>query len=134
MHKIQSIILLAAVGTLAACNADEGVFLPDCIAYAGDSIELRDGRYEWDKFTDAVEVDDAGNVRDPFPDYPRAGTYEVDGARVILTGDDGAVQARMTLVELDGRPYLLTEKEFSAWQASREMPNCALVLGGHREN
>lgn len=134
MKKIHTLLLLSACSLLSACNEDEGVFLPDCIAYAGDSIELADGRFEWDKFTDAVEVDASGNVVDPFPDYPRAGTYRRDGESVIMMGEDGNVLARMALVAYDGRPYLLTADEHAAWRATREMPNCALVLGGHREN
>lgn len=134
MKAFQNILLLATLASLAACKSDEGVFLPDCIAYAGDSVELRDGRFEWDKFTDEVEVDSAGNVIDQFPEYPRAGTYEVDGKRIVMTGDDGNVLARMHLAQVAGKTYLLTSAEHSAWQSSGETPNCALVLGGFREN
>lgn len=134
MKAFHTILLLGILGSIAACKSDEGVFLPDCIAYAGDSIELREGRFEWDRFTDEVEVDSAGNVIDQFPDYPRAGTYVVDGQRVVLVGEDGNVLARRYLVPVGERIYLMTSDEHSSWQSSGETPNCALVLGGYREN
>ena len=51
---------------LSGCPASsmEGQFLPACPAYAGDSISLSNGRYEWDKFTDMVNVDADGSIVD----------------------------------------------------------------------
>ena len=48
--------------SFCGCVSSEGRYSPDCIAFAGDTIELADGRFEWDKFTDQVRMDDNGKV------------------------------------------------------------------------
>lgn len=126
--------LCLVIAVASGCKVEDGVYLPGCIAYAGDSIELANGRFEWDRFTDAVEVDASGNVVDPYPDYPKVGTATVTGDSVVLTDDDGNVVDTRALVTHAGRPYLLTAAERAEWQRSGLMPACALVLGGHRSD
>ena len=69
--------LLAAL--FCGCVSHDGTYLPGCPAYAGNSIKLSDGQFVWEKFTDSVVLDDAGNVVNQFPGYPLQGSYRVAG-------------------------------------------------------
>lgn len=118
---------------LAACaSGPEGVFEPACIAHAGERIEfggeLGKGRFEWDRFTDAVSVDGAGNRIDPFPGYPKTGTFDIDGEKVSWTADDGTELAERYLLDYRGRTWLLSYEQNKAVLDGEEMPDCALVL------
>lgn len=132
--RIKISLLLAAAAGLAACKSVEGVYLPDCVAYAGDSIELRDGRFEWDKFSDEVIVGDNGEVVDQFPQYPLSGSYRVDAGAVEFSADNGTALPGMHLVTMENRLFLLTETQAKAWRERSEWPACALVLGGYPEH
>lgn len=118
---------------LTGCaNGPEGVFSPACIAHAGDRIEFGGehgkGRFEWDRFTDAVSVDRDGNRIDPFPDYPKTGSFEIDGEKVSLEADDGSTLAERYLLDYRGRTWLLSYEQNEAVLDGEAMPNCALVL------
>ena len=106
----------------------EGMFEPACIAYEGDRVSLSDGRFEWQRFTDAVAVDDDGNRIDPFPGYPKTGRFEQDGERLSWDTDDGSTLDERYLLEHRGRTYLLTWDQNEAVLDGEEMPACALVL------
>lgn len=107
-----------------------GTFEPACIAHEGDRIVLSDGRFEWHRFTDVVNVDEAGNRMDPFPAYPKAGTYRRDGDKLILEASDGSALGERYLLDYRGRTYLLTYEQNEAVLDGEPMPACALVLAG----
>ena len=130
--KARQLTLFCALAVAAGCAADTniaGTYTPSCVAFAGNTIELSDGRFTWDKFTDEVTVDAAGNRIDPFPGFPVRGTYVVEGDVVRLTTDVGELAGEMHLVQRPGQVYLLTDTEFEAWQKGGTVPNCALLLG-----
>jgi hypothetical protein len=125
-------ILLAALACCAGCATDarvSGTYVPSCVAFEGSTIELSDNRFTWDKFTDEVSVDKAGNKVDPFPGFPVQGTYTIEDDVVSLVTDVGELAAEMYLVRRPGQVYLLTDTEHDAWQQDGTVPNCALLLG-----
>jgi hypothetical protein len=122
----RSILILAAAVMLSGCKSLDGTYQPGCPAYAGDRIRLHAGEFEWDRFTDAVPVDAAGNRVDPFPDYPKKGNYRPQKGSLLLTFADGS-EATLYLERQNGRVYLLTESQADAWGATRRWDDCALV-------
>lgn len=125
-----ALLFLLAVTSACAGQADvTGTYLPSCVAFAGNRIELSGGAFTWDKFTDEVRVDDAGSVVDPFPGYPLRGTYAIDNDVVRLTTDAGELAGEMHLVRRPGQVYLLTAAEFDAWERNGSVPECALLHG-----
>ncbi len=128
-HHPAGLGTVLAASCLAACaSGPEGVFEPACIAYAGDRIELSKGRFEWDRFTDAVTVDDEGNRIDPFPGYPKTGSFETDGEKVSWIADDGSALDERYLLDYRGRTWLLSYEQNEAVLDGEAMPDCALVL------
>ena len=117
---------------LSACATSDGTYSPACIAFAGDTIELSNHRFSWDKFTDQVIVDENGEMVDQFPEYPRRGAFRVDGQRLVLTSDAREELDVMYLVTEGERTYLLTSEQRDEQQKSGNTPTCALVKGGHR--
>jgi len=113
---------------LAGCAGNSGTYAPDCVAFEGDTIELADGKFMLDKFTDQVEVDESGNVRDPFPGYPMRGTYRFDGHVLHLQSDSGTTLPDLYLVKRDGHKNLLTSKQFDVWKTDQTMDDCVLTL------
>lgn len=128
--KIIGSITLASTAT--ACGVlnqgMSGTFEPACIAHAGDRIVLADGRFEWDKFTDAIEIDDDGNRIDPFPGFPKTGSFDKDGDKLTWSADDGAPLDSRYLVEYRGETYLLTWDQSEAFGDGEPFPACALKL------
>ncbi len=120
--------LIAAL--LFGCATSDGTYSPDCIAYEGSSIKLSDGQYVWERFTDSVVLDDAGNVVNQFPGYPRQGSYLIAKQTLYLEAASGEVLATMHLQQHNERHYLLTAEQFETWQQSGNVATCALVLGG----
>lgn len=128
----KALLLFSTLGVCSGCATGPdvtGTYSPSCVAFEGNTIELSDSRFTWDKFTDEVTVDDAGNEVDPFPGFPVRGTYTVEGDVVSLTTDVGELAAELHLVRRPGQVYLLTTREFEAWQRDGAVPNCALLLG-----
>jgi len=128
----KALLLFAALGASSGCATGPdvtGTYSPSCVAFEGNTIELSGGRFTWDKFTDEVTVDDAGNTVDPFPGFPVRGTYSIEGAVVHLETAVGELAARLHLVQRPGQVYLLTAGEFAAWQQDGTVPDCALLLG-----
>ena len=111
---------------LAGCKSVEGVYLPACAAYAGDRIELRNGEFDWDKFTDQVDIDEKGARIDPFPEFPRRGSYEIDGSAVRMTMNNN-VSETLYLHAYDGRALLLTEAQHRAVESGGRYDDCALT-------
>lgn len=115
---------------LAGCRSADGEYLPDCQAFAGDELKIAAGRYEWDRFTDMRRVDEAGNVVDPNPGFPKSGAYRQANGTIELLGEDGSVIATWHAQERNGRFYLLTEAQQLAWSDSGTWPDCPLVRQG----
>jgi len=124
-----SIMLFAAL--LVGCVSHEGTYSPACIAYAGSTITLSDGRFVWDKFTDEMVVNDEGEVVDQFPGYPMRGTYRINGQIVLMESEQGEEMAKMYLYRRNDQNYLYTAKQYRVLQASGESPECGLMLGGN---
>ena len=130
--KLKTPVLLCSLAFAAACATDTniaGSYTPSCAAFEGNTIELSENRFTWDKFTDEVTVDDDGNEIDPFPGFPVRGTYVVEGDVVRLTTDVGELAGEMHLVRRPDQVYLLTGEEFASWQSDGTVPTCALLLG-----
>ena len=89
---------------------------------------MADGRFEWDRFTDAVSVDDDGKVIDPYPGYPKTGRYRADDEKLTWIADDGTDFEERYLLEYRDRTYLLTYDQNEAVLAGEPVPACALVL------
>jgi hypothetical protein len=122
--------VMVIAATLVGCVSHEGTYSPDCIAYAGSNIILSNGQFVWEKFTDAVVVDEHGEVVNQFPGYPMRGSYRIDGQIVRMESAAGDAMENMYLQRWDNRQYLLTEAQFEAWQKTGKQADCALMLDG----
>ena len=122
------IAITLAAGVLAGCVSHDGTYAPGCIAFAGSRITLADGDFVWEKFTDEVILNDAGEVVDQFPGYPLRGSYRIDGETVLMTSDAGRAMENMYLHRREGKSYLYTRQQFEHWQTTAEHAECALVL------
>lgn len=120
--------LFALALFVAACAGHEGSYEPACIAFAGDRIELRDGRFSWQRFTDQRTLDDAGNVVNPFPGFPKTGSYRISSGRLELVTDDDVRLDDWFIVESAGSRYLLNAKQHRAFVDGGKLPDCALEL------
>lgn len=120
------LVVVLVVSSVAGCRAIEGDFAPGCAAYAGDRISLHNGRFSWDRFTDARRLDTDGQPVDPFPEFPKTGSYTLSGNRVDLESD-GEVLASWYLHEDGERLLLLSADQQSDWEASGRYPDCPLV-------
>ena len=116
---------------LFGCASHDGTYSPGCIAYEGSKISLNDGQFVWEKFTDSVVVDDAGNVKNQFPGYPMRGSYRIEGQVLFLDAGPAESLANMYLQEYRKRVYLLTAEEFETWERTGTVGACALVFGGY---
>ena len=117
-----------ALTMVAGCASIDGTYQPDCEAFAGDAITLDGGEFTWEKFTDAIKIDDDGNRIDPFPGYPRSGSYSMDGNRVFLvTEDRKSVELMFLHREKGERQYLLTTTQYEVLVNDGERHKCALV-------
>ena len=119
---------------LVACVSHEGTYSPDCIAYAGSNISLSDGQFVWEKFTDAVVVDEAGEVVNQFPGFPMRGSYRIEGQIVHMESAADDAMEKMYLHTRDNRQYLLTAEQFEVWQKTGKHADCALMLDGDPED
>jgi len=119
--------LLVAILAIAGCRDFEGDYAPGCQAYAGSRIQLADGNYVWERFTDARRVDAEGNVIDPYPGYPKRGRYERSGPAFRLLDADGETLATYHLHESDSGLLLLTAEQQAAWEADGSYPDCPLT-------
>lgn len=123
-----NVATLCIATLLVACAGTEGVFEPACIAYEGDRIELRNGRFEWHRFTDQRNVDSNGDDVEPFPDYPKNGRYKLQDGQVRFDTDEGVRLPDYFLHKQRGRHYLLTEEQRKSLLGGAEIPACALRL------
>ena len=124
---MQRFVILATLVLLAGCQSVDGTYRPGCVAFEGDEVSLSGGSFVWDRFTDQVAVDEDGAVVDPFPDYPRRGSFRLDGNRLELAFADGSAAQTLFLVqEKGGRLRLLTNEQRAAYERSGRVPECAL--------
>jgi len=123
-------VLIALPLLLAACASHEGLYEPACIAYEGDRIELKDGRFEWHRFTDERVVDKDGTIVNSFPDFPKSGTYRIASGRLELVTDEDLQLDDWFVVERDKQHYLLTAGQHDTFIQSDKLPDCALRLTG----
>ncbi len=119
---------------LSGCLSHEGTYLPGCIAYAGSKITLGDGAFVWEKFTDAVVVDDEGEVVNQFPGYPMRGRYRVEEQTVYLESNSGDPLQVMYLHRYEDSYLLLTADEFAAWEKTGNYADCTLQLAEESES
>ena len=122
---------LCGLFLLAACASHSGVYAPDCIAYAGDRIELRNGRFAWDKFTDQLRISEEGERVDPYPDYPVQGRYLMNGERLTFIAETDVSLPVLYLVERGHQFSLLSEPQYETFKETGDFANCALILGNH---
>ena len=123
---LRSFLLAGCALALSGCKPYDGLYAPSCAAYSGSEIRLEDGRFFWSKFTDQVVMDEQGNTVDPFPGFPREGTYAVDGKTITLTPSSGEALDTLYLVSDGADVYLLTSAENAEFAAGGELPRCAL--------
>ncbi|MDH3531965.1 MAG: hypothetical protein OEO82_03490 [Gammaproteobacteria bacterium] len=123
--RLTTITALAAL--LTGCLAIEGTYYPACVAYEGSKVQLRDGNFVWDKFTDQVHVDDNGNVVDQFPDYPKRGAYAIDGREVRMYFEADQAEETLYVRQHDHRLLLLTAAELAEWEKTGRYSDCALL-------
>ena len=127
--RLIKMALIAAL--LFGCVSHDGTYLPECVAYEGSSIKLSDGQFVWERFTDSVVLDDAGNVVNQHPGYPLQGSYRIAGQTLYLETTVGKSLPEMYLQHHNKRHYLLTAQQFATWEQTGELAACALVLGGN---
>lgn len=119
-------MLIVLAMLFSACANHEGMYEPACIAYQGDEIELQDGRFIWQRYTDERTVDEAGNVVEPFPGFPKSGSYRVSAGRLELVTDDNVRLDNWFIVEHAGKRYLLDAQQHNAFFEGGDLPKCAL--------
>jgi hypothetical protein len=113
---------------LTGCASYEGTYSPGCPAYAGSRITLDGGRFVWDKFTDQVLVNDAGEVVDLHPEYPLRGRYRMEGDTLHFDSYTGEPLPTMHLHREGDKTYLLTDTQLESWHATTDRPRCPLLL------
>lgn len=132
--NLRIITTLLVVSTSFGCAIHEGSYSPGCIAYAGNTISLSQGRFTWAKFSDEVIVDGGGEVINQFPGYPLQGSYRIDRQTVYMKSDAGEMMDNMYLHERGRRYYLLTSEQRDVAEETGYFDECALTLGGMGDN
>ena len=128
--KQMSISLGLALAVIAGCSSSNGIYAPDspaCVAFEGQTITLDGGRFIVDKFSDSVEIDDAGNRIDPFPGYPMQGNYRIEARALYMRSDSGTDLPTLYFAEIGGNKWLLTQSEHEEWTKNGAIGPCALV-------
>ena len=128
--QLQNAIVPVLAVLLTGCASFEGTYSPSCTAYEGDRITLDGGEFVWDRFTDAIPVDDDGNPVDPTPGYPLRGRYSGSEGRLELETDAGEMVESLYVQAAEGTFYLLTEEQYERLGATGRIPECSLVRGG----
>ena len=128
MTQFHTALIIPLALLITACAGHDGLYEPGCIAYEGNRIELQRGRFEWRRFTDQRVVGADGKIVEPFPGYPKTGSYGWSAGRLELSGDDGMKLDDWFLVEQQGRSYLLSGAQYDAYLANDTVPKCALTL------
>ncbi len=121
--------LMIAVLVLVACAIHEGSYSPACPAYAGSRIELGDGQFAWEKFTDSIVVDNDDAIVKQFPGYPMRGNYRIEGQLVVFESAAGDELATLYFQSSDAGEFLLTAEQQQEWENSGKFAECALIRG-----
>lgn len=122
--KLLRIVLIIAIP--AACSNIDGLYVPACIAFEGDEIELSGGRYEWRHFTDEVQIPERRDPTQSVPEYPKAGHYEYEAPTLQFFSDEGLLIASFYQQDDADGKYLLTSEENGEFRESGDVPECAL--------
>ena len=125
MHYFRHLPVIVVL-FLCGCSSIDGVYTPACMAYEGDEIELVDGRFTWRRFTDQRQVDEQGELVDPFPGYPKTGRYVYHDAQLDLKPDGGASLVSFYVQQNTQGMYMLTTDENRQFKDDGRMPECAL--------
>lgn len=123
------IVVSSTALLFAGCKQIDGTYYPGCVVLEGDKIVLSEGNVTWDRFTDRVILDADGNEMDPFPEFPKTGTYEVDGELLHLNIAAGEVQKTLHIRHLDERVMLLNAGNLAEWERTGQYDDCVLTLG-----
>lgn len=126
--RYSCILFLSLVLAGCAIHKDvyQGVYLPNCMALEGDRIELREGGFTWDRFTDQRRMDESGYEIDLFPQFPKSGDYQMQGGHVSFALADGAILDTRYFLEKGEAVYLLTRQEDQVIAEGGQIPECAL--------
>lgn len=127
-------LLIFSLLLITACKDIEGSYAPWCAAFEGETVELRGGEFVWDRFTDALEVGADGKVVDPFPGFPKTGSYSVDGSSVALRIEGAGETRHYTLVSQPGQLFLLNVSQLNRYTSGGGIDECALVQKSGVEN
>ncbi len=120
------VIALSMALVLGACANQDGLYEPRCIAYEGDRVSMLENRFEWQKFTDERAIDANGEIIDPFPGYPKVGSFESRMGRVEFRPDDGSAIDDHFIVEHLEDWYLMPQDEHQLFLTADELSSCAL--------
>jgi len=126
--RIQLTACLLALVVLAGCKQIDGTYYPGCAAFEGDKIVLREGTVVWDRFTDQIIVDVDGNPMEPFPEFPKTGSYEVDGDLLHLAFPEEDVVKTLHIRRSDEWVLLLNAKDLAEWERTGRYNACVLTL------
>jgi hypothetical protein len=124
--------VIPALAVIAACKAVDGDYMPGCPSFEGDRVELDAGAVTWDRFTDEVRLDAAGNPQDPFPDYPRHGHYSLSGDILTIRLDGEDRPREFAVHDRDGTVVLLDAAQQEELDATGNVDGCALTRTGTR--
>lgn len=127
-------IISSLASLLAGCLSIDGTYYPGCAAYEGSKVVLGDGNFVWDRYTDQVIVGADGNAVDQFPDYPKRGSYEVDGRVLRMHFTDDQSVETMQVHQHDGRLLLLTSAEVDEWERTGGYRDCTLTREARAAN
>ena len=126
-HRIPATATLLFL--LAGCASHHGNYAPGCTAFAGDTVSLAGDEFVWQRFTDQVKVDANGNVIDANPDYPKRGSYTLDGEMLRLRSESGENMENLYLRRIDGNYRLMTAEQNGTWERTGSYDQCVLTLG-----
>lgn len=122
----RAILAGALLVVAAGCRSLDGDYRPDCVAFAGDEVTIAGETFTWDKFTDALRVDDEGNVIDPYPAYPKEGRLVTDGDLLRFLDAAGSEIAVRHAVPREDALVLLDAEEYEAFRETGAWPDCPL--------
>lgn len=112
--------------SLCACSSIEGLYVPACVAYEGQEIELAGNRFTWRRFTDERKVNEHGELVNAFPGFPKTGHYSHHDSQLDLVTDGKNSSVSFYLQDDPQGKYLLTSAENEQYQHDGSMPECAL--------
>jgi hypothetical protein len=126
--KLRMTVTVLSALSLSACASHTGRYAPACIAYSGSHVTLNGDSFLWERFTDQVRVDDEGNVLEPYPDFPKRGSYSIDGQTLVMRSEGGATMDNMYLHRANGGYLLLTADDQHRWEKTGQYADCVLTL------